>query len=245
MKKLVLVTLLLASGFAKAQSPEYDDLAILYADGNYDKLIRSAESYSQKDDAAKQALPFFWLGRGLYMMSLSGTDEEKYKNAYKEAINAIGKSIKNDKSHEVQDEYSKFYEEFKMSVVTRIQNDLGIEPAGDYKKASAWVLKYYKFDNTNIGAKFLEASCKFRNNDKGGANTAWKDAETRLTALTSTGIDSWGEADAEMLKMGVIETAKCYVSMKQQEKAKTLLGKVKQWYEDDEDFMEEYNAIVN
>jgi len=245
MKKLVLVTLLLASGFAKAQSPAYDDLAILFADGNYDKLIRSAESYSQKDDAAKEALPFFWLGRGLYMMSLSGTDDEKYKNAYKEAINAIGKSIKNDKSREVQDEYSKFYEEFKMSVVTRVKNDLEIEPVGDYKKASAWVLKYYKFDNTNIGAKYLEAACKFRNNDKGGANAAWKEAEAKLAPLTSTGIENWPESDREMLKMGVIETAKCYVTMKQQEKAKTLLGKVKQWYEEDEDFMAQYDAMVN
>lgn len=240
MKKLVLVTVLLIAGFVRAQSPTYDDLRILYADGNYDKLIKSSESYTQKDKSKADALPYLWLGRGLYKVSQSGNDEEKYKNAYKDAIGAIGKAIKLDKGGDVQREYAEFFEEFKMSMVEMINNDMSIP---DYKKASSWVLKYYKLDPTSLGAKYLEGACKFRNADKGGANACWKDAEKRLSSISS--IDDWSKADRELLKQGVMQTADCYVSTKQTDKAKALLGKVAQWYEDDEEFRTKYDQIVN
>lgn len=240
MKKLVLVTVLFIAGFVRAQAPSYDDLRILYADGNYDKLIKSSESYTQKDKSKADALPYLWLGRGLYKVSQSGNDEEKYKNAYKDAIAAIGKCIKQDKGGEVQREYNEFFEEFKMSLLEMISNDMSVP---DYKKASSWVLKYYKLDPTSLGAKYLEGACKFRNADKGGANACWKESEKKLAALSS--IDDWGKADRELLKMGVMQTADCYVSTKQIDKAKTLMGKVAQWFEEDDDFKAKYDQIVN
>jgi hypothetical protein len=45
--------------------------------------------------------------------------------------------------------------------------------------------------------------------------------------------------------MGVIQTAECYVSSRQVDKAKTLLGKVAQWFEEDEEFKAKYDEIVN
>ena len=114
MKKLVLATALLFAGYVSAQGPAYDDLRILYADGNYDKLVKSSESYTQKDKSKMDALPYMWLARGLYKISQSGTADEKYKNAYKEAVGALGKAIKQDKSGDVQREYSEFFQEFKI-----------------------------------------------------------------------------------------------------------------------------------
>lgn len=239
MKKLIAGVFLLFVGLAKAQAPDYDDLRILFADGNYEKLIRSAENYSTNDKSKKDALPHFWLGRGLYAMSLSGTAEEKYKNAFKESVNSIGKAVKLDKSGEVLKEYEEFLVEYKTAIVERIQNDMD-----DAKvKNSAWVVKYYKMDANSVGAKYLEGYFKFKNNDKSGANIAWKDADTKLKAITS--IDGWQEPDVELLKMGTLATAEMYKSMKQVDKARALLGSVKQWYEEDKDFMEKYDDIVN
>jgi hypothetical protein len=45
--------------------------------------------------------------------------------------------------------------------------------------------------------------------------------------------------------MGVIATADCYVKGRQVEKAKALMGKVAQWFENDEDFKAKYDEIVN
>jgi hypothetical protein len=240
MKKLFLATVLMIGGYVSAQAPGYDDLRILYADGNYDKLIKSADSYTQKEKTKADALPYLWLGRGLYKMSQSGTTDEKYKNAYKDAIGAIGKCIKQDKSGDVQREYTEFFEEFKMSMVELIDNDLSVP---DYKKASSWVIKYYKLDPNSIGAKFLEGACKYRNADKGGANAAWKETDKKLAALTS--IEDMGKADRELLKMGILQTVDCYMASKQVDKAKTLLGKVAQWFEEDEEFKAKYDEIVN
>jgi len=41
MKKIVALLMLIFSGlYASAQAPDYDDLKILYADANYEKLVK-------------------------------------------------------------------------------------------------------------------------------------------------------------------------------------------------------------
>lgn len=240
MKKLVLIGALLITKLLVAQAPAYDDLRILYADGDYEKLVRASEKYTNNDKTKSDPLPHMWMGRGLYKVSLSGSDDEKYKNAYKEAIGEVGKSIKYDKSGEVQAEYAEFYDEFTNSLVEMIRNEV---EAADYRKASTWVLKYYKINIKSIGAKYLDGVCKYRNSDKGGANSAWKEAENLLKSVPN--IDDWSKAEKNMLMMGVIQTAQCYLSSKQVDKAKDVMGKVAQWFEGNEEFKAKYDEIVN
>jgi hypothetical protein len=240
MKKLILIFALLASKIMFAQGPEYNDLRILYADGTYEKLVRAAEKYTLSDKTKSEAAPYMWMARGLYKISLSGTDDEKYKNAYKDAIGAIGKSIKYDKSGDIQKEYVEFYDEFKNSMVELIKNEL---EAGDFKKAGPWVLKYFKINMKSPGAKYLDGVCKFRNGDKSGAYSVWKEADLLMKEVTD--IKEWSQAEKDLLMYGVMYVADCYVSGKQVDKAKTVLGKVAQWFEGNEDFKAKYDEIVN
>lgn len=232
MKKIIFLVMLLFAGLnASAQAPEYDDLKILYADGNYEKLVKVAFNYSEKEDLKKDPLPNLWLAKGLYKVSQSGTDDEKFKNAYKEAITALGKAMKLDKDGSVLADHQEFIEKFQLSMVELISNELS---AADYNKAAGWVLKYYKITRNGVGTKYLDGATKFAKADKGGANTIWKEADALLAKITS--IDEWSEADVAMLQMGVLETAQCYVKAKQKDKAKTLLSKVAQWFEEDAEF---------
>lgn len=241
MKKILgLFFLFIGALAANAQAPDYDDLKILYADANYEKLVKVAENYTTKDDLKKDPIPFVWLAKGLYKISLSGTDDEKFKNAYKDALGALGKAMKNDKSGTALEDHQEFIELFQSSVVEMINNELG---AKDYSKASGWVIKYYKITKNPVGAKYLDGATKYRKSDKGGANTLWKAAETMLAAITS--IEDWSEADKEMLKIGALQTAECYIASRQTDKAKTLLNKIAQWYENDEDFKTKYDELVN
>ena len=240
MKKLVLIGALLTTKLLVAQAPEYNDLRILFADGDYEKLVRAAEKYTNSDKTKSDAIPHMWMGRGLYKVSLSGTDDERYKNAYKEAIGEVGKSIKYDKDGSVQTEYAEFYDEFKNSLVETIRNEIDVK---DYRKANTWIIKYYKINMKSVGAKYLDGVCKYRNSDKGGANTAWKEADNMLKTVSD--INDWSKAEKDMLMMGVIQTAECYLSSKQTEKAKAVMGKVAQWYEGNEDFKAKYDEIVN
>ncbi len=224
---------------ASAQAPGYDDLKILYADGNYEKLVKVAFNYSEKEDLKKDPLPNLWLAKGLYKVSQSGTDDEKFKNAYKEAITALGKAMKLDKDGSVLADHQEFIEKFQLSMVELISNELS---AADYNKAAGWVLKYYKITRNGVGTKYLDGATKFAKADKGGANTIWKEADALLAKITS--IDEWSEADVAMLQMGVLETAQCYVKAKQKDKAKTLLSKVSQWFEEDAEFKSKAEEIL-
>jgi hypothetical protein len=53
------------------------------------------------------------------------------------------------------------------------------------------------------------------------------------------------KADLEMLKLGVIAYAQALVDARQEQKAKEVLGKVAQWFENDEEFKSKYDEIVN
>lgn len=240
MKKILLIGAIVSSRLLFAQGPEYNDLRILYADGDYEKLVRAAEKYTLNDKSKSDALPHLWMARGLYKVSLSGTDNEKFKNAYKEAVGELGKAIKYDKDGSVQAEYKEFFDEFTNSLVTVIKNDLEIP---DYRKASSWVIKYYKINMKSVGSKYLDAVCKYRTGDKGGANTLWREADALLKATPN--IDDWTQAEKDLLMIGVMETADCYLTMKQVGKAKEIMGKVAQWYEKNAEFKEKYDEIVN
>lgn len=238
MKKLVLFLTLLVANLVNAQPPNYDDLRILYADGNFEKLAKVADKYCNNDKTKGDPNAHLWLAKGLYKISLSGSADEAFKNAYKDAIGAVGKCIKLDKSNSVQTENAEFFDEFKNSMVEIISNEIA-----NPKKASSWVLKYYKISPNSIGAKYLEGACKYMDADKGGANTAWKDADAKLGKVSD--FETWSQAEKDLLRMGVMMTADCYVKGRQVEKAKTLLGKVAQWYEGNEEFKAKYDEIVN
>jgi hypothetical protein len=89
----------------------------------------------------------------------------------------------------------------------------------------------------------LDGATKFRKADKGGANTSWKEAETLLAKVKN--FDAWSPADKAMLKYGIIQTAECYKSSKQVEKAKALMNKVAPWFEEDDEFKEKFDEIIN
>lgn len=226
--------------YLNAQPPVYDDLLILYADQNYEKLIKECLKYAEKDESKNDAMVFLYLSKAYYRISSVADRDEEYKNAYKETFGAIGKFIKKDKGGTMYEENIEFFTEVKKSLLEAIVNEL---EAKDYRKASGWATKVYKIVPTDIGAKFLEGACKYRLADKGGANALWKEGDKLLTAMTTT--EKMTKEDKELLKIGVFETAQCYIDMRQPEKAKTLLGKVAQWFENDTAFKAKYDEIVN
>lgn len=240
MKQFLLAILLFAAFLSNAQPPEYDDLKIYYADAEYDKLVIKAEKYTLNEKLKKDPEPFMWLAKGLDKMSSQGGDDEKYKNAYKDAIGALNKSLKNDKDSSCYNSNREFVDAFQMGLVERVMNEMD---AKDYKKAAGWDTKYYKVSFNIIGAKFLEGACKYYGSDKGGANTMWAQCEKDLAKINS--VENWSEADLKLLKVGILNTAECYIASRMTDKAKNLLNKVAPWFEEDSDFKEKYDELIN
>jgi hypothetical protein len=221
---------------------EYDELRILYADGNYEKLVKVADKYVNSDDTKKDPMPYLWLSKGLYKLHVTGNTDPVFKNAYKESLNAMSKFMKFDKSGNLlaDPDNKEFFELLQNSLVEQIDNELA---SANFRKAYSWVNTYKKVSVNLIGQIYLEGACKFRTDDKSTGFTLWKTADDQLKTITN--IDDWTKADKEMLKLGVIQTAECYVSIKKIDNAKSLLNKVAQWFEGDDEFKEIYDKIVN
>lgn len=231
---------LLLSTTAFSQAPDYDDLTILYADGNYEKLVGKAEKYTTKDDTKKDPNPYIWMAKGLYKISISGESDPEYKNAFKEAMGYFSKAVKYDTDGAAQEKHNEFVTEFTNACVELIANDLD---AGDFNKAYGWNVKYAKMTINPAGSKYMEAACKFLKGDKGGANTAWKEADEMLASVTS--IADWSEADAKLLRKGVIQSADCLIQSRQVDKAKDLMNRFAPWFDGQDDFKAKYDELMN
>ena len=226
-----------------SQAPNYDDLKILYADANYEKLVKVCERYTLNDKTKKHVLPYLWFAKGLYKISLSGTTDEKFKNAYKSAIKYLSKGIKYDIKYNegsTLEEESEFIDLFQLSLVEVIEDEVTAE---SYKKGYAWAIKYQKITLKLVGAKYIAGACKYFDQDKTTARMLWKEGEALMAEITD--IESWSEADRKLLKLGVLYSASAMKKSRQEDKARALLGIAAQWFEDDEDWEELYNEIVN
>jgi len=241
MKKSLLILLLVIGAALPsiAQPPTYDDLLIYYADGDYEKLLKKAEQYTLADKTKADALPYLYLSKANYDMSKDQVWLEKYPKAYADAISFAGTCIKKDKDGSVQTDHIKYFTDLKTSIVEEIKNLVETQA---YSKVISAVSKLHKISKDDVGSYFLKAACQYNTGDKAAGKETSADAFTRLAAVTT--IEGWRPIDIEMLKIGVIEYSKSQILLNQRQKSIDLLGKVKQWFEKDEEFMTYYCEVV-
>ncbi len=225
---------------AQAQAPDYDDLLIYFADGDYEKLVDKAQKYKDGDDTKNDALPYLYASKAFYEMSKDQVYKDDFPKAFNDAIGDAGKAVKKDKDGSVYSDNVAFFTELKSAVIEEIRN---MVDAGDYNRLRGTVMKLQKLDPTDVGSYFLLTACQLQIKDKTGAKLTLKEAQERLDAVES--VDGWRPVDFEMLRMGIYEYAAFLHSARQCDKAKEIMNKVKQWFEDDEIFMAKYDEIVN
>lgn len=240
MKKLLTLAAIVLFGLPTFSQVDEEELIILKADRNWEKLIRQAEKYTTKTKTKKEALPYFYMAYGLYKISFIGDRSDEYKNAYKDALTVVGKMLRYDDGGAVQDEHGEFLVELKMSLLEIIRNDFD---ADEYRRAFGWVMKIYKFGRDNISGKFLEGAVRFRNNDKATARTKWREGTEMLKEVQSA--SEFDKADREMIKFGLYHSAKCQKEARQDQAAKDMMNLGAQWFEEDKDWQRFYDEIVN
>jgi hypothetical protein len=239
MKKFfAIIGLLIYCGGVRAQAPDYNDLIILYADGKYEKLITAAQRYTEKESNKMDALPYLWLSKGLYAMSQEGDKDPAFKNAFKDAIAALGNFRKKDKDGSLFLEHIEYVDKIKSAVLESVLNEID---AKSYKKAIPLLTKYYKISPDDVGAKLLEAACKYKDGDKSGATTVWKEVDKKLPTIPN--VDTLSVVDKQLFITGVFETAECFINSKQVDRARNLINKVTPWFEEEEEFKTKLAAL--
>ena len=243
MKNLVLLVLFVTGVVfnSTAQPPTYDDLVIYFADGDYEKLLKKAEKYTQKDDTKNDALPYYWLAKTNFEMSKDQKWKEDYPKAYNDAIRFAGNALKKDKDGQVYEKYEEFFTELKIAVVEDIKNMVDQQ---QWMRLRGSIAKLHRFDRDDVGSYFLKAGAELFNQNKSGSKLTAQEAYERLEEVKS--MENWRPIDKEMLRIGVITYASALIDeLQQTEEAKKLLGRVKQWLEDDQQFMAYYDKVVN
>ncbi len=235
MKKILLIATVFTTLSVNSLFAQYDELRILYADKKYEKVVKVADKMTSNDDYKKDPMAYFWLSRGLYKVSQSGSSDPAFKNAFKESVNALGKFFRNDKDGELmkEDEVMEYIDEIQGSLVEQIKNEIS---TGNFRKASSWILTYKKVTKNVVGQIFLEAAGKYKADDKSGGLVLLKQGETELAKIDD--IKDFTVSDKEILKLGLIYGAESYASVRQIDKAKELLARGKKWFGEDEEYKE-------
>lgn len=240
MNKLFTLLATLFFGFTVFCQIDEEELLILKADRNWEKLITKAEKYTTSSKTKNDPLPYYYMAYGLYKISFIGDRPDEYKNAYKDALTTVGKMQRKDSDGSVQKEYEDFFVELKLSLLEIIRNEF---EADEYRRAFGWVMKIYKFGRDNISGKYLEGTCRYRNTDKATARTKWKEGAELISEVESP--STFDEADREMIKFALYEAAKCQKEGLQMDNAKEIMNLGAQWFEEDEDWQRYYDEIVN
>lgn len=238
MKKLITVFSALFLTFT-VFSQNYEDLLIIKADGDWEKLIKKSEKYTLKNSSKKDAEPYYYLAYGLYKISFQATRGDDYKSAYKDAFTAIGKMLRYDKSGEIESKHSEFVSELKLSLLEIIQNEVDNE---EYRRAFGWSMRLYKFGRDYIPALYLEGALRSRNNDLATARIKWNEADKLMEEAQ---VSSWSEADKKLLMLGLYQSAKVMVHLRQPEVGKEMMDKGAPYFEDNERWDRKYDEIVN
>lgn len=260
MRNLLTIIITLFVSAALYSQDSYEDLLILKADGNWDKLIKTSESYTVNNKTHKDAIPYYYLAYGLYKMSFVADRDEKYKGAYKSSFTAISKLIRYDESGSVQEKHADFISELKLSLLEIIQNDLGND---DYRRSFGWAMRFYKFGRDYIPAYFLDGALRYRKGDNSTARTQWEVGrallepdDDKVNNSVAQGIrrrmdpkkrdiNQWSDADKKIFMVALYQSALVLKENLQADKAKDFMNIGAPYFEENETWKGYYDEIVN
>lgn len=256
---LTIIITLFISATLYSQKP-YEELIILKADGNWDKLIKTSESITLNKKTHKDPLPYYFLAYGLYKMSFVADRDEKYKSAYKSSFTAISKMLRYDSDGSVERNHEEFVNELKLSLLEIIQNELGNE---DYRRGFGWAMRFYKFGRDYVPAYFLDGALRYRKGDNSTARTKWdvgrallEPDDDKVNNSVAQGIrrrmspekrdiNSWSKADKKIFMVALYQSALVLKENLQADLAKDFMNIGAPYFEDNETWNAYYDEIVN
>lgn len=228
-----------------AVAQEYEDLKGLYLDGKYDKLVVKAEKYTQKDKTRNDALPYLYMSKGLFKISMDEKlkIKDEFKNAEMDALTYFGQYQKKDKGKIYNDLAEPHLNEMKNVIYEEVEN---FYMQKNYKKAIASLKKMMKIEPANIGVNLMKGVSEYLNKNKTEGKANIKVGIDGLKALTT--FDSMSDEDKRFMKLGLIEYTNFLLTSKDYSGAKSAITLGYQYYQDkeaDKEYIELYNKVVN
>ena len=179
------VFFLLFTFFAQASNGQltgnkYDKLFDLYILGDYEKCIRKAERYSDRDKTRRDPEPYLYLSKCYLAVSKDRELQEYYPRAFKNALKHAYKLYRKDDETTFMEDNADFFTELKQAAIEEAMYNYNLN---DFRRAAYYLKKVLKFDPDDHKVQLMcgVAQVRARNRRTGSDNI-----EEALAGLKTT-----------------------------------------------------------
>lgn len=225
---------------AQTDEEEYDQLLILYVDGDYEKLIKKSEKYTDDSDTRRDPRPYLYLSKAYYEMSKNEEYAEEYPKAFRDALKYAAKYSRKDEERQYWDVNEDFINELRSEAMREADLYLADDDRRGLSKASR-VYKYLvDIDPDDAGSAMMYSSMLYQINRRGEADLLIRDIAPKLPNLD---MDDMSEDQQEMLKFGTIHYSRYLKEEGMLDSARVTMNIVHPYFKDDNEFKLAYEEI--
>lgn len=234
LRKILLTALVVAftSPTVFAQE-EFDDLLILYVDGDYEKLINKSEKYTDGDDTRRDPRPYLYLAKAYYGMSKDEKYAEDYPKAFRDALKYAARYSRKDEERLYWGVNVEFINELRAEAMREADLYVASDDRRDLSKASRIYRYLVDIDPTDPGASMMYSAMLYRTNRRGEADLLIREIAPSLPNLDAKRMSP---DQMEMLKFGAIHYARYLKEEGMVDSARTTMDIVHPYFPEDNEF---------
>lgn len=230
--KVVLAVLILGPAHSAFAQEDFEDLRILYMDGDYEKLIKKAERYAEKEDTRKSADPYLYLSKAYYEISKSEEYSEDYPpdKAFRDALKWAKKYRRKDAEGALFAENDLYFRELKESALREAGGQMAEEK---YSRARRYYDAISDFDPDDPGAWLMLAYCQMKERNVRESEMSYTEAGK---VLHNTDVSKLNSVERRLLLEGVLNYSDYLVKEGKRDSARATLNLAAPALEGDNEF---------
>lgn len=221
---------------------EYDELLILYVDGDYEKLIKKGEKYTDDSDTRRDPRPYLYISMAYFEMSQLEEYAEEYPKAFRDALKYASKFSRKDKEREYFSEHRDYIDELRSEAMREADLYMSDDDRRGMSKASRIYKYLVDIDPDDAGSVMMYSSMLYEINRRGEADLLMRELGPKLTDID---FDDMTADQQEMLKFGMMHYATYLKQEGMLDSARVTMNLGHPYFKDDNEFRLRYEEIQN
>ncbi len=236
-------------GQREIEYKEFPELLNHYINEEYEKIIKKAEegtmfSKAITDKHRRQPLPYVYLAKAYYEISKIEKYQEKYSRAFKQALTYAGRFVDRDEKKKFIDDHARFLAQLRRESmeVASMHYEKGEQQKRQYRKARYYYKKMQGFSPGDPSPHYMEGLTWVKQGLARQARRPFKKANELYSKLDSLG--ELKKDQRELFKFFTKEYSRHLLEEGMRDSAQTVLKKTDGYFRNDEEFMKQYNKVM-
>jgi tetratricopeptide (TPR) repeat protein len=228
---------------------EYPELLNLYMDGEYEEIIKKAEegtmfSKAITEEHRRQPLPYIYLAKAYYEISKIDKYKEEYSRAFKQALKFASRFVERDEKNKFVSDHERFLAQLRRECmeVAKMHYEKGEHQKRQYRKARYFYKKMQGFSPGDPTPYYMEGFTWIKQGLERQAERPFKKGNELYSELDSLG--ELKDDQQEFFKFYVKEYSRYLLQEGMRDSAQTLVKKTDGHFRNDEEFMEQYEKVM-